>query len=435
MEMLKENYQHLNRLSEINSNTGVKFLNNAATPGSHCPMHTALATISRIQGVSSLVVGTAECGYYSRYVMRSPYGMQGELHYVYELDSNEVVFGCREGLKHALLKMIEEGAKVIVMIITCIPALIGEDANSIIEEIKALFDAKIVSVDAAHFKRNGYVSGYHMVLEQLIGMFEQKIEKDTKAVNIFGEATGIEYDRLKDQLLEQGIIIREYGSASSVALLELASSSTLSIVLSSTMFLAAKQLEKKHGVPLISFVSAYSLDEIQGKYQEIATQLSISFTESFVAFQQSLKQQYETIMKESKEVYQDLSYIATSPDIDVLSVSLFLNELGMKPELLHLEEFDRNCIEAKERLLQTGYNPYVMYISDRAEVAKSLTSTETLVSIGSCPGMNPKQSVSDAKLHSIMVLIGNERSLALLGTIKDAANALREGGDQSNGTI
>ena len=61
--------KHLKRLSAVKSNAGIKFLTPAAFPGNHCPMHTALALSSNIKGMSTLLIGTAECGNYSRSII------------------------------------------------------------------------------------------------------------------------------------------------------------------------------------------------------------------------------------------------------------------------------------------------------------------------------------------------------------------------------
>lgn len=93
--------KHLACLSMVKSMASVRQLTSAAFPGNHCPMHTALSLGARIEGLSTLVIGTAECGYYSRNVpFSSPYADQG-IHWTYLLGDREVVFGCREGLREA----------------------------------------------------------------------------------------------------------------------------------------------------------------------------------------------------------------------------------------------------------------------------------------------------------------------------------------------
>lgn len=281
--MIKEEFKFLNRLSEINNNTGIKFLHRAACPGSHCPMHMALSTIGSMKGVSSLVVGMAECGYYSRYVAVTPYGKNGELHYVYELDSNEVVFGCRKGVKNALIQMSREGAKVILIILTCVPALIGEDMESIIDELETEIEAKVVFIDSAHFKRNGYQSGLSDTLEQLVTL--TKIPDrlgNEKKINILGYATGNEFSHFKEILNVNGYTVEEYPHGISMEQLNNLSTGRVNIVMNTKMLKAAKMLLKTHKIPYICMADRYTVADITGGYQEIFDLLKIKDTKDLL---------------------------------------------------------------------------------------------------------------------------------------------------------
>jgi nitrogenase molybdenum-iron protein alpha/beta subunit len=204
-------------LSKIKQNTAIGISDVVANPGSHCPMHTALSTIMQFEGLSSLVVGMGECGYYSRYVTEYNWGHSflkdqkhsvKTAHYVYEMDSNEVVFGCREGLIKALHEIDQEGISALIIIGTCIPALIGEDMESLIEEVMAekSTQCKIGYVDAAHFKYNGYGSGFYKIYEQLGKLYVDK--SANKTILFLGEGQGEEYGRLKQQLEQNGYQIR-----------------------------------------------------------------------------------------------------------------------------------------------------------------------------------------------------------------------------------
>ena len=67
-------------------------------------MRMASVIIENIEGLSSLLVGMPECTTHSRLFSPYPEGEKGELHWLYALDSREVVFGCRDGVMEALKK-------------------------------------------------------------------------------------------------------------------------------------------------------------------------------------------------------------------------------------------------------------------------------------------------------------------------------------------
>lgn len=420
--MIKEEFAFLNRLSDINNNAGIKFLSRAAAPGSHCPLHMALGTIKAIKGVSSLVVGMAECGYYSRFVAASPYGGSGELHYVYELDSSEVVFGCREGLKEALFSMDREGAKVITVIITCVPALIGEDTASLIDELKPLMAAKVVFIDAAHFKRNGYQYGYFGIIEQLIGILnntETKAESQdgfinpsTASVNLFGAAGGKEFELLKEIILENGYEINEYSGGFSFDDLCRSEKAVLSIIFNRKMLKAGKALENK-GVPYVNMADRYSAVDIEEGYKKIRQLLNLmdysrlrKGKEYLLKFQQEIQKKFEGI-----------TYIATYPELDILPVAGYLCSLGMIPELLHVEEFEEESFLHKENIIAMGHNPYITYITDRSKVIQTFFDPIPELSLGSCTGLKQNSWIPDSSLASLSSLCGFERSRELLSMI------------------
>lgn len=155
----------------------------------HCPMHVCLAILHRMQGVSSLVVGTPECCMYSRNVIEN--GMGGSLHYMYVLDGNEVVFGCEKGFAGALQTMKADGAKAVFVIKTCLPSLIGEGIEDAVDALRETLDMPICVADFAHYKypdRHGVASGFVLTYQKLVDLLTPQ---DTRGlVTVLGEDTG-----------------------------------------------------------------------------------------------------------------------------------------------------------------------------------------------------------------------------------------------------
>jgi len=420
MEMMQ--WKHLNRLSEINSNQGIKFLHRAASPGCHCPMHTALATLLRIEGVSSLVVGMAECGYYSRYVMNTPYGKQGELHYVYELDSNEVVFGCRDGVKKAIRQMDEEGAKVIMIIITCIPALIGEDAKAVITELKEEIPAKLLYIDAAHFKRNGYMSGYYQTLEQLVNVLHDNAERQEKTINLLGPCDGKELMILKDILSKNHVVINELDGNLSIEKLNMVTGGTINVVLTNKMLKFAKRVKEKFNIPFICLHHIYDVDEITDAYEEIFKVLQIQYNSEISVY----KNEVIGLIEQYKSAFCNISYISTSADLDVIPLSVYLSTLGIKPILLHIEEFDEDSIPWRDKLAARGMDPYVTYISDKSrDIDFEIEEGEidkNILSFGNYKGSKSVWIISDKDINEAVSLNGYQRTKLLLELIIGCIN-------------
>jgi hypothetical protein len=381
-------------------------------------MHTALAVTQRVKGVSSLVVGMPECGFYSRYVMDQPVGKHGELHYVYVLDSNEVVFGCRDGLQEALRIMIQDGAEAIMVIMTCIPALIGEDIKEITEEINAETSAKAVCIDMAHFKRNGYESGFYEVYQALLSLQQNNKQMETHQVNLLGSLLGNEGVRLKEILTENGFQTVELGGSFSLEDMGVITAGRLNIVISIHMLPLARSLEKEYDIPYIFLGAGYSIDDITELYQSIFNALEIK--ECVSQFQSY--EHIQSLLQEKAGSFNNLPYIATAVIPDVLGVCAFLGTLSMKPLLLHVEEYNEWMKEWKTEILAMGQNPYTTYITKRESVAQLLEQVDKednlpLLSLGSLKGVPGCCSVDDRKVRQFGSLIGYERTHQLLNTI------------------
>lgn len=348
------------RLSEIVSNQGIRLSHAAAKPGHHCPMHTALSTLRNIQGVSTLVVGMPECSFYSRYVIEGlPVGEE-ELHYTYVLDSNEVVFGYRDGLIKALQEMQEDGAKAVMVIMTCIPALIGEDIVEITNTFSANNKCKATCIDMAHYKRNGYDVGFYdsyAALLELCPLNEDIIKDGINEVAILGAVKGLEGDSLRQWLKENSYEILEVGSKVSLELFSKVKGSKLNIVTHMNYLPLAKRLKKEYDIPYIFLSGAYGIDDIQQCYGRIKDLLNLS---DIPEFEYSI--QVERMEESMKAVLQGGRFLITSEADNVLPLTAYLCSLGMKPCILHIEEYQPWMNEWKEKILSYEDNPLISFV-------------------------------------------------------------------------
>ena len=345
------------RLSEIESNQGIPFSHAAPTMGHHCPMHTALATLQEISGVSTLVVGMPECGFYSRYVMETPKGPNGELHYTYVLDANEVVFGCREGLLKALEEMERDGADAIAVIMTCVPALIGEDIQEITESFGAKHRARAVSMDLAHYKRNGYEAGYY---ESYLALAEIcDASKKENVVFLLGGAQSQEGRELcgwlKTGPSSYDIVTIE--DAFELSQFTKISSSCLNIVTNIHFLPVAKRLEEIYEIPYVFLGESYGRDGIQEAYKKIGTILLLKETPVFSHSQEAAKLEARV-----RERLEGSRFLLTAIIPDALILTEYLCSLSMTPCFLHLEEYQQWMKEWKKKILSYGFNPLTAFL-------------------------------------------------------------------------
>jgi nitrogenase molybdenum-iron protein alpha/beta subunit len=422
---------HLNKIADVNNNKGIKLLHKAATPGSHCPMHTTLATIKRIGGVSTLVIGMPECGYYSRYVIDYPYGSLGELHYVYEMDSNEVVFGCREGLMEAIKEMDREGAKIILLVATCIPELMGEDIEAVITELQGSIKAKLLYTNVAHFKRNGYQSGYFNTIAKLVEAVDpMEIKEKREIINLLGAANSKEMDIFKDLLIKKGYEINVLDFNLSIKEIEKAVQAKVSIVLSAKLNKLAKTLKEKYNIQYICLHNIYSSQDLEDAYDRLIYILNI---EDFNALD-SLKEQLRNLEKQCVEILKHKVYIATNAELDVIPFVSYLSGFKMTPLLLHVEEFYEENKKFSDKLVEYGFNPYVCYVTDNSKIAEIIEEHNLDLCFGDCKAMLGEKVITSKELMKIMQLNGYERTIFLLNSLLSLLNIEGEG-CENNGVI
>jgi len=254
-------------------------------------------------------------------------------------------------------------------------------------------------------------------LEQLIGIIDRNPVKDNKSINIFGGARGEEYLLLKGIIKGKGYKINEYIHGFSMEDLHHTAEASLSIVFNSKMLKAAKALERQGGIPYVSLAGSYTPSEIAENYNEISKILS--FEESELKQLLSSKELLEVSIKEMKEKTSPTSFIATSPELNTLPVTMLLCETGMIPDLLHVEEFDEESSYYKERILEKGQDPYIAYITNEEKTIEAFEVPLSMISLGNCKGLGKEYIIPNMDLASISSLCGFERSQALLNAVKN----------------
>jgi nitrogenase molybdenum-iron protein alpha/beta subunit len=400
----------LKRLSAVKTNAGVKFLTPAAFPGNHCPMHTALALSSNIRGMSTLVVGTSECGNYSRNVIAKPKG--NELHWMYVLDASEVVFGCRKGLMEAIREMDRSGANAIMLILTCVPEVIGEDIEGIVRETQPHINATLNFVQMGHFKCNSYPSGYWKTLAAFAGLMKtQKTRADV--INILGrspEEAHIPMPELLTALLEKGFHLRCLAPKSDIEDFTAAPDARLSLILSPYMNPLAEVMRQKYQIPFISLHEIYEVSAIDDLYKSVAEALKIAWNGEF----EKQRGKALSLQGRVREIFRGIRYIATHRNaLMPLPLALYLAEFQMEPILLHLEEFYPDDHKWTKALLEKEQNPLLCHMVNEQADAPVLERLCPDFSFGEIPaGTNKIPCVP--YLYELYGQIGYERTVLLL---------------------
>jgi nitrogenase molybdenum-iron protein alpha/beta subunit len=412
-----EQFRHLRRLSTICSDKNIKFLTPAVYSGGWCPMRVACNICEDIKGMSYLLIGMPECATHSRGMNALPEGGHGELRWLYVLDANEVIFGCRAGVIDALRVMDREGAGAILMIASCVTDLIGEDFEGIIAEAQGELNARLSYVTLGQFKNFGSPIGTWKTAEALGSLMSPRPVNKNRANAIFIEPwrnkdAPVEFPLIVGALAERGIEIRSLAAGASLEDYLNAPSAALNLTLCSyTQPLAAK-MEASFGVPYAPLHGAYKVGDIDRVYNEVARMFDIRWGSTFDNWRERA---IELEQRAGREL-RGLKY-AILPGVDMpVALALYLAGFGMEPLVMHIEDFHHEDIGYAKQLKALGYDPpacRMMYIDRDLEIVREANPD---ISFGDLP--DPIEGFRCAEeMDDFFGMVGYERSAALLDRI------------------
>ncbi|WP_342758411.1 nitrogenase component 1 [Kineothrix sedimenti] len=415
---MKDAFGHLKPLSEIRNNAGIPFLTPDVAPGTHCPMRMASVICEEIEGLSSLLVGMPECTTYSRMFSQSAQGRKGELHWLYVLDSREIVFGCRDGVIEAVRKMEEKGAKDILVIGTCIPDLIGEDFESIAYELEAETNSKTACILLGQFKNISYPAGSYKTMEALVMLMQPK-QRNQRSVNVLGRSPKEEHSpkpKLFAYLEESGYQLRYLGPKSSMEEIKEAPDAVLNIVVSPYTLPMARKMEQKFGIECVALQEIYDTPGIEQAYRRVEDILGCRIVCMFREDEQALRMKEEAAGK----LLRDKRFLMTlRVDLPIPLTGYLIQQFGMYPVLLHLEEFYPEDHRYVSEIKKLGYDPLVCRIVNESGAYGLLEKLSPDLGIGYLADAEKCVTWVDNMLD-FYGMIGYERTMAILDRIMGA---------------
>lgn len=428
--------KHLKRLSEVKSGAGIPFLTPDVSPGTHCPMRMASVIVEDIEGLSSLLVGMPECATHSRLFSPHPEGPNGELHWLYVLDGREVVFGCRDGVMESLKKMDKAGAQAILVIATCIPDLIGEDFEGLLWELQPELKARVAFVMLGQFKNLSYPAGSWKTIHALGGLMERQ-DTDQYRVNILGRSPKEEHipmPSLFPFLERSGLSLRYLAPGATFADFRTAPDAALNIVISPYTEPLAAIMKKEFGIPFISLHTCFGVEEIDRAYSDAAEHFGLSIENTF----EKERREALSLEKHAAEMCRGLSCaMALRLDLPLPLTRYLITTLGMKPLLLHLEEYyPEDAVHAKA-IQASGHNPFICRIVNEYTALPILKELCPDICFGYLPNADDELSWS-ADMFDFYGQAGYGRTIALLERLLPAvekAVAARTGGTYGTASL
>lgn len=404
--------RHLARLSAARSMGAVRQLTPTAFPGNHCPLHTALSLGTRIEGLSTLVVGTAECGYYSRNLVSASSHAGRGVHWTYLLGDREVVFGCRDGLRDAIVEMDRVGAEVILLLVTCVPEMIGEDVEGLCHEMRPEVDATLIPVSLGNFMCGSYQPGYWKTLLAL-GKLTESEGGVAWTVNVLGrrdQEDHLPLPRVIAALEERRVPLRYLAPSASVEDFIAAGDARLNIVVSPFMEPLAVRMEDEHGIPFVSLHDIYGVAEIEEAYLRIEGLLDVRITGGC----DERRDRAWSLQEKVPGLLKGLRYIGANVGaVQPLPLSVYLARMGMLPIMVHMEEFYPSDARWRRTLLESGEDPAVCLMVNEEVDQKIIEALCPDMVIGDWGGRERLRPPT-IQILDLYGQVGYERTITLL---------------------
>ena len=315
------------------------------------------------------------------------------------LVEEHVIFGGENKLRNLIASSLElMNAELFVVISGCVPSLIGDDVDAVINEFKD--KAPILHINAPGFKANSY-EGYELFFEGLADQLLTPKPVQKKLVNILGVVPYQhifwkgELKTIKDLLekigIEANIIFTEFDTLDKINQIPAAE---YNIVLSPwNGHKAAKKLEEKFGTPFISFpgvpVGPKQTSEFLRKITETLDANSKS-VEDLIKTEERRAYRLLEYPGDAIILVRPHSYFAVAADSNsAVSLTKFLtNEIGYLPDIIQItdnppEEYREEIVKELTENIEAGFKPDIIFEVDSHKIKQNFNDRPFLFLLAS----------------------------------------------------
>lgn len=257
-----------------------------------------------------------------------------------DMDEKDTVFGATGSLREIVLETYRRySPKAIFIGTSCVTGIIGEDVDSIVEELKEELPVPIAAVHCEGFKSRIWASGFdaadHAVLSSIVKPPEQK--RNIINFKNFFESARVEITELfenfgvKPQFLYMNSTVEELSHISE-SLATVCICGTLGTYLGNA-------LEEKYGVPYVRTINPMGVTGFETWLREIGRVIGKSGeVEEYIQTQREL---YLPKIEEVKKELKGLRAVIGMGPGYTFEVSRVLQELGMEVEWAAAWHFDK----------------------------------------------------------------------------------------------
>ena len=331
-------------------------------PYQSCSLFGALRIVANMDKVVSVIHGPTGCSFYARnsIIRLNGYYSASErirvpIIYSTDFNENDTIFGGVQKLKCAVSEIVEHDCPEVMFIFnSCVSEIIGEDINSVAEEMSEKYNIPVIPVHTAGFKGDhkvGMKMGNEIVFKYFMKPFPAP--KDPNRINILGDydyfnRSSSELNRIIE--LMPGKKVVHIPGTSSVGELRKATGAALNVITckNASQHLAI-MMRESFGIPYIGAdASMYGIDNCYNLYSQIFSFFGEdikSLTDQYVSAKDQLLP-YIVQMKGKRAV-------VIAGTRRALGYSSLLTEMGLNVEFIFTESSD---VSTRSDLLKYSHN-------------------------------------------------------------------------------
>ena len=326
----------LHDLAEKSECGTLKGCSRCFSQSSTCLSGCALGQLSAIRDVAIIHHGPAGCSvasansYYLDKVMAKKRGVTNDTVYVgTDMNENDTIFGSTESLKEIILEVNRRySPKAIFVTSSCATGIIGEDIDSVVDEVRDEVGVPTVAVHCEGFKSRIWATGFdiadHAVLSSIVKPPKEK--RNTINFKNFYESARPEIIEMFEQFDLEPIFL--YCNSTVEELSHISESVATTCVCGTLGNYLGNALEEKYGVPYVRSINQCGITGFETWLREIG-----KVTNRSDKIEKYIEEQRAIYMPQIEEVKKELkglrAVIGMGPGY-TFEVSRVLNELGIE---------------------------------------------------------------------------------------------------------
>ncbi|MCC8135516.1 MAG: nitrogenase [Ruminococcus sp.] len=303
---------------------------------STCLSSCALGQLSAIRDVAIIHHGPAGCSvasanaYYLDKVMAKKRGVTNNTVYVgTDMNEKDTIFGSTETLRKIILEVNKRYTpKAIFVTSSCATGIIGEDIDSVVDDVREEIDVPVVAVHCEGFKSRIWATGFdisdHAVLSSIVQPPKQK--RNTINFKNFYESARPEIIEIFKNFDLEPIFL--YCNSTVEELSHISESLATTCICGTLGNYLGNGLEEKYGVPYIRTINPLGIAGFETWLREIGR-----VTDRSEAVEKYIAEQREIYIPQIEEVKKELkglrAVLGMGPGY-TFEVSRVLNELGIE---------------------------------------------------------------------------------------------------------